>query len=356
MTGNTIFLAVMFLLPWLFGLGLWRLARRHPQPGGRRLRLLAGNLLAAGLLLSLLLLAGEIWCRYFLDAPDAFGLSRISQRWHARHYRLNNAGARDSIEYEAGRRPGARRLTILGDSFAAGYGVADVEKRFANRLRQSLGDRWEVHVIAGDGMDTGEELLQLREAAAQGYELDVVLLAYCLNDLADLVPDWQARLERIYAGRAQPSLLLRHSYFLDWLACRLTAAGNPDIRDYYRFVRQAYASPVWDIQQARLRNLAAFCAGHRATLVAVTFPFLHRLGPDYEYSAVHVRLDALWQNLGVPHLDLLGAYQGLPPTALTVSRQDAHPNEQAHALAATAILDFLNALPSGTMNKANLGE
>ena len=45
----------------------------------------------------------------------------------------------------------------------------------------------------------------------------------------------------------------------------------------------------------------------------VTFPFLHALGPNYEYQFVHEELDQFWRELKVPHLDLLEVYRELPP-------------------------------------------
>ena len=52
-------------------------------------------------------------------------------------------------------------------------------------------------------------------------------------------------------------------------------------------------------------------------------------------------LDEFWRRLGVPHLDLLGVFDGLSPDELVVNDHDSHPNEWAHQLAATAILGFL---------------
>jgi hypothetical protein len=73
----------------------------------------------------------------------------------------------------------------------------------------------------------------------------------------------------------------------------------------------------------------------------VTFPFLQHLGPGYEFRAVHAQLGKFWQELGVPHLDLLDLYEAHRNERLTVNSHDAHPNVRAHALAAEAILDFV---------------
>jgi len=77
----------------------------------------------------------------------------------------------------------------------------------------------------------------------------------------------------------------------------------------------------------------------------VTFPFLHHLGPAYEFRAVHAKLDRFWQELGVPHLDLLPLYEAHRSETLTVNAHDAHPNAHAHALAAEAIESFVQRSP-----------
>jgi hypothetical protein len=73
----------------------------------------------------------------------------------------------------------------------------------------------------------------------------------------------------------------------------------------------------------------------------LTFPFLQHLGPGYEFRAVHAKLGKFWQELGVPHLDLLDLYEAHRNETLMVNAHDAHPNARAHALAAEAISDFV---------------
>jgi hypothetical protein len=73
----------------------------------------------------------------------------------------------------------------------------------------------------------------------------------------------------------------------------------------------------------------------------VTFPFLQHLGAGYEFRPVHAKLGKFWQDLGVPHLDLLDLYEAHRNESLTVNPHDAHPDVRAHALAAEAIQDFV---------------
>ena len=270
---------------------------------------------------------------------EGFGLSKVTVRWFQRHWRRNGVGFRDSVGYERVPPPGRRRVTFVGDSFTAGHGVADVEARFANRLRATH-PAWDVQVFAENGWDTADETAAVADATAHGVVLDVVVLVYTLNDVADLLPAWTAAERRLFA--TPPPWPVRHSFFLSTLRARWLAATEPVVADYFGLVRDAADGPVWTTQVARLRGLRDdLVAAHGGRLLAVTFPFLHVLGPDYPFAAMHRALDACWRDLGVPHLDLLPVFAGRRPADVVVNARDPHPNAAAHALAADAIGPFV---------------
>ncbi|MCH7989482.1 MAG: hypothetical protein IID46_10105 [Planctomycetes bacterium] len=300
------------------------------------LRLLLGNMLLLLFLVSLVLLSGEIYVRFYYDTTESFGLSKTTRRWFDRHFVLNNIGFRDSVPYWPATRPGSRRLTFFGDSFTAGHGIADVEDRFANRIRAMHPDD-EIHVFATCGWDTGHELQALNYFTGANYQLEEVVLVYCLNDIADIDPEWDRVSKRIYD--TNPSSLLHESYFLDMLSCRFRAARDPDIGNYYGFIRDSYSGGIW--QRERLIELVNFVRGQGGRITVVTFPFLHSLGPDYPYRNIHTKLDRLWREHKVPHLDLLDIFETRSPSELVVNSRDVHPNEFAHELAAAAINEFL---------------
>ena len=324
-------LGVFLVLPIVFG---WLFTRFM-----RAKQLVPANLALTLAFVFLGLLGAEIYYRFIRDTTDSFGLTRASQVWFKRHYEFNQAGFRDSAELVGRRPPGKRRVTFIGDSFTAGHGIADVEARFPNRIREAHPD-WDVNVLAANGLDTGAELGLLREAVVdKQLELDQVVLVYVLNDISDIVPEWQAILRRIYA--LKPSPLIDHSYFLNLVYYRTKAARDPGVSRYYDSVIGAYEGPIWAQQAARLREFAAVVRENGGALRVVTFPFIQAIGPDYPYRSVHERLDAFWREQGVPHLDLLTIYGPLRARDLVVNSQDAHPNAVAHAMAAEAVGDFV---------------
>ena len=312
--------------------------RQHREPL-RWSRLLFGNLLVLLWVSSLVVLGGEIYYRYFFDTTDSFGLSRITMRWFDQHFEYNEVGFRDSVEYSRQVAPGQRRVTFLGDSFTAGHGIANVEERFANRVRAALANT-EVHVFAEPGWDTLQHAEVATALPADGFQLDLVVLVYCLNDLTDLVPEWMAIQRRIYEPDL-PQFFVKNSFLINTWHYRRKSARDPDVANYFQFVRDNYKGPVWRTQRARLISLKEAIEKYGGRLTVVTFPFMHELGEAYSYRDVHDQLGQLWDELGVAHLDLLQAFEPYRAAEMVVNRYDAHPNEQAHAIAADAIVGFL---------------
>lgn len=312
---------------------------RTPPPLTWR-RWTAGNALIILFLAALVLAAGEVYYRFFQDDTDAYMLTKISRRWLRRHYQINRSEVRDSTEYVWKIQPGKRRITFLGDSFTVGHGVKDVENRFANLLRQRQPE-WEVHVLAQNGWETGNELTLMESELRADYELDAVVLVYVLNDVSDLSIEYFRNAMRRVIQRWPLGSCLHESYFLNTWYYRLRMASDPDLGDYFHYVKEWYRGPLWDIQEERLRKLHAAISRRGGRLLVVTFPFLQSAGKDYPFQKIHAQMDDLWSSLGVPHLDLSETLFTYPARRLVVNRFDAHPNELAHAMAADAIEAFI---------------
>ena len=336
---------LFFLVPCVCGGGLLLFARRvKGRPGPVPWRsLILGNALTLLFLLSLVLAAGEGYFRFIYDTTDSLDFTRVCQRWMGRYFRVNSWHCRDDREYAYRIQPGRRRVTFLGDSFTTGHGIKNIEDRFANRIRRAHSD-WEIHLLALNGFDTGSEVAGLREVLAKGYQLQDLVLVYCLNDVADMQPEYSRMIANIAADEARAGWLSRHSYFIDFLCCRYWAWRDPHMREYYPFVRDGYRGTLWEQQKQRLKFLRNLVRSHGGQLSVVTFPFLHALGPDYPWQFAHDELGQLWRDLQVPHLDLLSTFTNYPPSRLTVNRFDAHPNEFANQLAAERIERFLSDL------------
>ena len=302
------------------------------------LKLIIGNTLVFLFLCSTALLLGEVYCRYCYDKTDSWGLTKAYSKWLERHYRYNNFGMRDSMDYES-KLQGKPRITFVGDSFTAGHGVADVEKRFVNRIRAMRPD-WEIHSFAQNGWDTYAYMDYMSKATKSGYEFDHIVLVYNLNDVADIMEQWKEILYRIYFK--EPPFLFKHSYFLNLLYYHYIVARDPDISKYYGFIIEGYSGPTWENHKLRLSLMKPYFDSKNIDFMVVTFPFVHDLGPNYKYRKIHEQMDAFWKDMNVPNLDLLPVFEHYKPKDLVVNANDPHPNELAHEIAAKAILEFIS--------------
>lgn len=328
------------IAPLLSGRLLFRLYLKKKKDSRNDLSyVVTWNLVATGFLLLTLFFFSETYFRFFVDTTDSFGLSKITQRWGRRHYVLNNLRARDNQDYQR-KLSGQRRISFIGDSFTAGHGVKNVEDRFVNIIRKST-PNLEVHAIAANGLETIHEIdLIGKLSSSDGYEFDVVVLVYNLNDIAPRIPQTAEVYEKIAQISTDLNYFISESYFLNALYFRSMFLQNPDLGAYYNYLQHSYQSPRWEEQKADLLKLKRTVDGQGAKLLVVTFPFLHNLSEGYEFQEAHDRLNKMWLSLEVPHLDLLEVMAS-GGQSLVVNDYDAHPNELAHLIAANAIADFL---------------
>jgi hypothetical protein len=104
-------------------------------------------------------------------------------RWEfaGRTITANSRGVRGGTEYPAGRRPGLRRVVVVGDSFTFGEGVGD-DETFPSRLQARLGTGVEVINLGIHGYGHDQMLIHLREEGIR-YEPDLVVLGYYADDV-----------------------------------------------------------------------------------------------------------------------------------------------------------------------------
>lgn len=344
-SGDEDLVLVLFLLiPTICFFSLFRHFKRlkeSKQPAGKRSVILANVLLSAGLL-GTILFGAEVYYRFVYDTTDSLNCTKVSERWFARHFYANSSGWRDTLEYKLNipTNTSTRRITFVGDSFTAGHGVKEVTNVFAMLVRQAHPD-WEIHMLARPGYDTQNEIELMQNATAQGYQLDLVVLVYCLNDITDLNVDGLEAIQKVYHDLDTSGWLRRNSFFLNTAIPKLKLIGNPYFKNYFSILKQTYSGPLWETQKARLSLFHDIVNSNGGNLAVVTFPFLNKLGADYEFEEVHQKLNSFWQEQKVPNLDLLPLFLPLSPSEVTVNRLDAHPNETAHQLAFGLIDQFV---------------
>ncbi len=286
-----------------------------PQPPRPR-RSLRRRLLHGLVFVVLALLFMELTVRLFWEPPPAFVGERLVNSgvfvpddelgWrgapnqeflhelyggHQSTIRTNSRGFRCG-EHAPKKPAGKQRVVILGDSFAYGYGV-DNHQTFASHLDQRLAGVEVINLgLTGYNLVQAHRLLQ-REGL--GYEPDLVVVAFCQNDVTDRRMPTAAEQRRTRKQLApRPGLkafLLRHSYlvnflrwqtntirplrrFLQWTGLKEGDEGydrlDPNLRPALR-TWPAELRRQWDDTMAELLALNATCnrAGARLLVAAV---------------------------------------------------------------------------------------
>lgn len=344
----------------------------------KALRLVAGNVLVAALLLLALeaglRLAGlrfpalptaetadrALWLRDdglgWVLRPGAEGVIGLGGPDEGR-IRVNSLGLRGE-EFALAKRPGVVRVLALGDSYVLGVGV-DEKHLFTTRLQDLLGPSVEVINMGINGYSTDQELLQYRRLGRQ-LAPDAVVLMMGDNDFDAIQEDF------VYRAYYKPffeldgdALVLRnspipvlrpsqkarlwlgqHSYV--WNAVRSRGSSVPVAQRFLDGLQvEVPRAPRGDTLDLMTRLVVALRDEvHESGARLAVFNTAHRAERTTLFQALRPRL----REAGVLFLGLeghLGDARGQHPERHWDFGDDYHWNIEAHALAAEVVANFL---------------
>jgi lysophospholipase L1-like esterase len=300
----------------------------------------------AGLSLLMLLAAitaGELGFACFADFSDTFNITNVSKRWLAIHIdnERNNEGFRDRNPFQKYVSPGQKRIVFLGDSFTAGHGIKNIDDRFTDRIAAWLEEKRPGKYVVANLGEPGYEVSMIEGLAKallfkQHDDVSMIVYIYNINDIEGYDPRTQESLGQIYTAEPR-NLLFRDTYLLNFLYFRYVQFRYAKGTSYYASLAESYRTTPWEGLRAKLSQLHRDCVEAHVDFRMVLFPFMQNLGPDYPFREADAKLVAFCKSEKIPVLDLEPVFREHANESLTVSRFDAHPNEQAHAIAADAI-------------------
>jgi lysophospholipase L1-like esterase len=281
-------------------------------------------------------------------------------------YAVNADGFRDR-QYARHKPAGTFRIVVLGDSIAFGHRV-NLEEIFAKVLEQRLAaavppPAFEVLDLGVSGYNPYNEAAVFADVGV-GYEPDLVLVQFCVNDLNDPTLHFDAgTLSQVGVipaaafpdpvhrrlGTRLPTLALRSCRLLR--SCELVQDAFPllFVPDA-EAVRAAY-EPRDDpsaVELAWLRDrygeIARTAASVQARFAVVVFPHKRQLQEEAS-SLLQTRLVTLGREAGWPTIDLLPAFRRAArgsPEPLFMDQW--HPTPAGHRVAAEEILSQLRSL------------
>jgi lysophospholipase L1-like esterase len=239
--------------------------------------------------------------------------------------------------------PGRRRVLLLGDSMAWGFGV-EKQETFEKLLEDRLPDVDVVNDAVPD-YGTDQELLLLEEQGL-GFHPDLVLLLFHPNDLLNNTWTRQygypkpvfridgsgLRLENVPVpgGRLYELGMrtLRRSFILHEL-WRITMEPTQDL----------HASPrlAWDVTERLLVRMRDDSTKNGARFAVITFPWV-----DDATNRLLVRVNEIIDRNGLMHIDLGPAFSGRIAAFLDPATQ--HWTPEGHRAVADALAPALSEL------------
>lgn len=288
-----------------------------PVPAVRRV---ARNLLVSYTVLATTLAGAEVYFRY-IHAQSENIFTKSTTNWLDRHWETNSLGFRDH-KWTPADWQDKTTVMLVGDSFAAGWGIDDPADRFGDVLAANLGDDYAVVNVAEYGRSTPEELDILKSHPLQ--DPDVVILQYFLNDISYA----QLRLGLQLEPGPVP-WWAEASYFLNFIYYRyLINVLNPP-EDWQDYDFRAYDNPtIWAVHRQEIEEFIDYVEEKDARLVVVIFP--NMLYPFRSVPYVDRVAQVLEERGHTDVLRLFDEANAWPLEERIVSYQDTHPSVAFH--------------------------
>jgi GDSL-like Lipase/Acylhydrolase family len=308
---------------------------------------LTGVLITATFLL-VVFFFGEAYLRLFYITTDAYGFTAMNYHWY-QNFGLaqnNSLGFRDFEPLPDTPQSNITHIAIVGDSFAMGHGIDARENTFAQYLEQSLGQDYDVNLVAKSGWDTDIALSQLENYPIQP---QIVILSYYLNDIDYLLAAPELNPDNNFTFIENETLhwfvlnfFLPNFVYYNLLQYTQGARAENFIAD---LTSPYFDEAIWSQQSEKLTQLIDWAEARQMQFVVLTWP--HLLAIDETQPAIQ-RVEAIFQARGIPVVNMGAAMSALSPAERVVNRFDAHPSILAHRLAAEALYPVVQVVQAQT--------
>jgi hypothetical protein len=283
--------------------------------------------------------------RYGHLSPHRFD-AVVRRAPYAVESRYNSLRFRD-VEFGP-KRPGVRRVMVLGDSFTEGQGVKEPDtyvRRLERRLNAADPGRFEVLNCGRRGDDFPALFHSFEEVMR--HDPDIVVYGMVLND-ADQSDGFRARqtyvndliMDRGWSlqGKPLPEMRAFDSRLFAFVEDRLESRRTA--RETTRWYLDMYGEPNregWERTQGYLKEMNRRLRESGGQLLVASWPLLVDLEGEDPFAPAAATVARFCVAAGIPRHDLRPALRGRPTSSLWVYPLDMHPNEIAHGLAAESL-------------------
>ncbi len=284
------------------------------------------------LLVTLMLL--EIVFMYIPQSHEGV-LSKASQIWWEKYWHPVNAlGYHDEEIVE---QPNKQKILVIGDSFAAGHGLENVEDRFSNIIGKELGsEKYQVFNLGVSGADTRDESKRLQDFPVKP---NTIILQYFPNDIEKVGRENGLSLsgtEPYHDLSGITNTIVRHFYLPNFIYWQLPHTG---FSSFEKFVETSYTDTT--ILNSHLRDLQKIVDYRDSTqskMYAVFIPFLFQMDKSASYTKP---VENYLRAKGVEVITLNEGIEKIPTKDRVVGKNDGHASAILNKLIADKILDAM---------------
>lgn len=319
-----------FLLALLWGWGSSPEARQRIGAAFERSRF--ANVLIMILVFFVIFAFIEVTMRFTTIAPDGFAVTLQFRTWYDRYYHpLNEFGYRAYEPREAGE--GQQSVLIVGDSYAAGHGIDDIDDVFAYQTQEILGDDYVVNLNAGIGISPNIPEF----VAPYPVQPNILVLSHFINDIEHTgIPGIETYeefapnpLQAWFAGR----------YFLFSFLYWHYVVGPQMVSNYANELLAAYENEAkWTAHQARLQEFVDWTNEQEAELVVIVWPTLNDLELSLEANR---RVEEFFHSQGATIVPIRPVLERLSVEERMINDFDAHPSLRVHGLIAEVLAETI---------------
>lgn len=258
---------------------------------------------------------------------DDFLLWDLRPNIHIDQLVTNSEGLADR-EYPHQRRPGLRRVVILGDSVTQGYG-AKLGMSFEARLEDDLARHpvcpgQEAPEIINFGISGYKltQLLDLIPSRARSFRPDAYVLALTQQSVGG---NWSNHLTMlIREGRS-----LKYPFLADTVRQARVLPTDPQRTMHAKLARFRV-----DLIHESIREIKQMAASDHADFLVLLVPTAL---PQRELRKIFAGIPEILDSVGVPYVNLVGAFADVDVSTIRAGVRDIHPNTQGHALLVQAL-------------------
>lgn len=296
-------------------------------PHGSKIRTVLENVTLVLVGIFVILLLVEIFFKLFFAQTDGYTFVLAMQNWYQKNWHpINTMEYRDQ-EWLPEDVEGKTKIMVVGDSFAAGLGIDNVEDRFSNQLGKLMGTDYVVFNVASPGWSTKSEIEAM---VSYPYSPDILILSYFINDIEQAAYDRGVnRPKFVQKPGGMLGFVVDNSYALNFVYWRWYRISQPPLKpNYIDWLQSLYQDPeIWWQHRQELSTIIAGTKAEGVPLLVVVFPNL----ADVDGSRlITEKVKGFFREDDILVLDMASFLANHDPDDTTVNAVDTHPNEMVN--------------------------